>query len=157
MCFCLFSPPGCRARGTSSSKTKNWRGWSNRTCWERPYHNHSLFLCFLYCFFCGRREKDLSVLFLLSSFPEIRYFQDEDVRTKLTDILFCYARENEQLLYKQVRVRCLNTWGILLNHADSYEGSHRICVGVQPVQSKEQNTSLIYPNHYQCLQQVPNK
>uniref|UniRef100_A0A4W5M568 TBC1 domain family member 5 n=1 Tax=Hucho hucho TaxID=62062 RepID=A0A4W5M568_9TELE len=34
-------------------------------------------------------------------FPEMRYFQDEDVRTKLTDILFCYARENEQLLYKQ--------------------------------------------------------
>lgn len=38
----------------------------------------------------------------LTRFPEIRYFQDEDVRTKLTDILFCYARENEQLLYKQV-------------------------------------------------------
>lgn len=37
-------------------------------------------------------------------FPEIRYFQDDDVRTKLTDILFCYARENEQLLYKQVRL-----------------------------------------------------
>lgn len=32
----------------------------------------------------------------------MRYFQDEAVRTKLTDILFCYARENEQLLYKQV-------------------------------------------------------
>lgn len=77
-------------------------------------------------FFCGRREKYLSVLFLLSSFPEIRYFQDEDVRTKLTDILFCYARENEQLLYKQVRLGCLKPWGILLNHADSYEGSHRI-------------------------------
>lgn len=45
--------------------------------------------------------------FLLPSFPEIRYFQDEGVRTKLTDILFCYARENEQLLYKQVRLRCM--------------------------------------------------
>lgn len=41
------------------------------------------------------------------SFPEIHYFQDEDVRTKLTDILFCYGRENEQLLYKQVGLRCL--------------------------------------------------
>lgn len=41
-------------------------------------------------------------LIFLTRFPEIRYFQDEDVRTKLTDILFCYARENEQLLYKQV-------------------------------------------------------
>lgn len=64
--------------------------------------------------------------FSLSSFPEIRYFQDEDVRTKLTDILFCYARENEQLLYKQVRLRCLKSWGVLLSHADSYEGSHRV-------------------------------
>ncbi|XP_062385113.1 TBC1 domain family member 5 isoform X2 [Sardina pilchardus] len=35
------------------------------------------------------------------TFPEMRYFQEEDVRTKLTDILFCYARENQQLLYKQ--------------------------------------------------------
>uniref|UniRef100_A0A4W5M2H8 TBC1 domain family member 5 n=1 Tax=Hucho hucho TaxID=62062 RepID=A0A4W5M2H8_9TELE len=38
---------------------------------------------------------------VMRTFPEMRYFQDEDVRTKLTDILFCYARENEQLLYKQ--------------------------------------------------------
>ncbi|XP_055076139.2 TBC1 domain family member 5 isoform X2 [Misgurnus anguillicaudatus] len=38
---------------------------------------------------------------VLRTFPEILYFQQEDVRTKLTDILFCYARENEQLLYKQ--------------------------------------------------------
>uniref|UniRef100_A0A4W4DQL7 TBC1 domain family member 5 n=1 Tax=Electrophorus electricus TaxID=8005 RepID=A0A4W4DQL7_ELEEL len=36
------------------------------------------------------------------TFPEMCYFQEEDVRTKLTDILFCYARENEQLLYKQL-------------------------------------------------------
>ncbi|XP_058608725.1 TBC1 domain family member 5 isoform X2 [Onychostoma macrolepis] len=38
---------------------------------------------------------------VLRTFPEMLYFQEEDVRTKLTDILFCYARENEQLLYKQ--------------------------------------------------------
>lgn len=44
----------------------------------------------------------LLFLFSVCSFPEMRYFQDEAVRTKLTDILFCYARENELLLYKQV-------------------------------------------------------
>uniref|UniRef100_A0A8C7D3H1 TBC1 domain family member 5 n=1 Tax=Oncorhynchus kisutch TaxID=8019 RepID=A0A8C7D3H1_ONCKI len=38
---------------------------------------------------------------VMRTFPDMRYFQEEDVRTKLTDILFCYARENEQLLYKQ--------------------------------------------------------
>ncbi|XP_072910530.1 TBC1 domain family member 5 isoform X2 [Hemitrygon akajei] len=35
------------------------------------------------------------------TFPEMQYFQQESVRQILTDILFCYARENEQLLYKQ--------------------------------------------------------
>lgn len=38
---------------------------------------------------------------VMRTFPEMCYFQEEDVRTKLTDILFCYARENERLLYKQ--------------------------------------------------------
>ncbi|XP_077124985.1 TBC1 domain family member 5 [Ranitomeya variabilis] len=35
------------------------------------------------------------------TFPEMQFFQQEDVRTILTDVLFCYARENEHLLYKQ--------------------------------------------------------
>ncbi|XP_063308379.1 TBC1 domain family member 5 [Pelobates fuscus] len=35
------------------------------------------------------------------TFPEMQYFQQETVRNLLTDILFCYARENEHLLYKQ--------------------------------------------------------
>lgn len=32
----------------------------------------------------------------------MQFFQQENVRKILTDVLFCYARENEQLLYKQV-------------------------------------------------------
>ncbi|KAM5157009.1 TBC1 domain family member 5 isoform 1-T2 [Mantella aurantiaca] len=35
------------------------------------------------------------------TFPEMQFFQQENVRNILTDILFCYARENEHLLYKQ--------------------------------------------------------
>ncbi|XP_027624983.1 TBC1 domain family member 5 isoform X3 [Tupaia chinensis] len=35
------------------------------------------------------------------TFPEMQFFQQENVRKILTDVLFCYARENEQLLYKQ--------------------------------------------------------
>ncbi|XP_044149215.1 TBC1 domain family member 5 [Bufo gargarizans] len=35
------------------------------------------------------------------TFPEMQFFQQEDVRGILTDVLFCYARENEHLLYKQ--------------------------------------------------------
>uniref|UniRef100_A0A671Y068 TBC1 domain family member 5 n=1 Tax=Sparus aurata TaxID=8175 RepID=A0A671Y068_SPAAU len=52
-------------------------------------------------FFQDKELKGMIKQDVMRTFPEIRYFQDEDVRTKLTDILFCYARENEQLLYKQ--------------------------------------------------------
>ncbi|XP_028284439.1 TBC1 domain family member 5 isoform X2 [Parambassis ranga] len=52
-------------------------------------------------FFQDKELKGMIKQDVLRTFPEICYFQDEDVRTKLTDILFCYARENEQLLYKQ--------------------------------------------------------
>lgn len=52
-------------------------------------------------FFQDKELKGMIKQDVLRTFPEIHYFQAEDVRTKLTDILFCYARENEQLLYKQ--------------------------------------------------------
>ncbi|XP_067360504.1 TBC1 domain family member 5 isoform X2 [Channa argus] len=52
-------------------------------------------------FFQDKELKGMIKQDVLRTFPEICYFQDEDVRAKLTDILFCYARENEQLLYKQ--------------------------------------------------------
>ncbi|XP_077600256.1 TBC1 domain family member 5 [Stigmatopora nigra] len=52
-------------------------------------------------FFQDKELKGMIKQDVLRTFPEIHYFQDNDVRTKLTDILFCYARENEQLLYKQ--------------------------------------------------------
>lgn len=60
--------------------------------------------CFSFLYLKPESDTDRSPFFLsvCVRFPEIRYFQDDDVRTKLTDILFCYARENEQLLYKQV-------------------------------------------------------
>lgn len=41
---CVLSPLLSRACGTSSSKTKSWRGWSNRTCWERQCHQYSICL-----------------------------------------------------------------------------------------------------------------
>lgn len=105
---CVLSPLLSRACGTSSSKTKSWRGWSNRTCWERQCHQYSIYLSiwffFLFTSWFGNDEQPfLSFFSSRTRFPEIRYFQDDDVRTKLTDILFCYARENEQLLYKQVK------------------------------------------------------
>ncbi|XP_041868093.1 TBC1 domain family member 5 isoform X2 [Melanotaenia boesemani] len=52
-------------------------------------------------FFQDKELKGMIKQDVFRTFPEIYYFQKEDVRTKLTDILFCYARENEQLLYKQ--------------------------------------------------------
>uniref|UniRef100_A0A9J7Z6P6 TBC1 domain family member 5 n=2 Tax=Cyprinus carpio TaxID=7962 RepID=A0A9J7Z6P6_CYPCA len=52
-------------------------------------------------FFQDKELRSMIKQDVLRTFPEMVFFQEEDVRTKLTDILFCYARENEQLLYKQ--------------------------------------------------------
>ncbi|XP_041931630.1 TBC1 domain family member 5 isoform X3 [Alosa sapidissima] len=52
-------------------------------------------------FFQDKELRSMIKQDVMRTFPEMRYFQEEDVRTKLTDILFCYARENQQLLYKQ--------------------------------------------------------
>nr|XP_006823900.1 PREDICTED: TBC1 domain family member 5-like isoform X1 [Saccoglossus kowalevskii]XP_006823901.1 PREDICTED: TBC1 domain family member 5-like isoform X2 [Saccoglossus kowalevskii] len=35
------------------------------------------------------------------TFPEIQFFQTQEVRDMMVNILFCYARENEELSYKQ--------------------------------------------------------
>eukprot|EP00062_Callorhinchus_milii_P012556 gi/632959718/ref/XP_007895783.1/ PREDICTED: TBC1 domain family member 5 isoform X2 [Callorhinchus milii] len=57
------------------------------------------------------------------TFPEMQYFQQESVRQILTDILFCYARENEQLLYKQGMHELLAPLVFIL-HCDHQAFSH---------------------------------
>ncbi|NXR28019.1 TBCD5 protein, partial [Cinclus mexicanus] len=57
------------------------------------------------------------------SFPEMQYFQQENVRKILTDVLFCYARENEQLLYKQGMHELLAPIVFIL-HCDHQAFSH---------------------------------
>ncbi|XP_075443021.1 TBC1 domain family member 5 isoform X2 [Ascaphus truei] len=57
------------------------------------------------------------------TFPEMQFFQQEDVRDILTDILFCYARENEQLLYKQGMHELLAPIVFIL-HCDHQAFSH---------------------------------
>ncbi|XP_067862208.1 TBC1 domain family member 5 isoform X6 [Heptranchias perlo] len=57
------------------------------------------------------------------TFPEMQYFQQESVRQILTDILFCYARENEQLLYKQGMHELLAPL-IFILHCDHQAFSH---------------------------------
>ena len=36
------------------------------------------------------------------SFPELEFFQSDDFRTQMLDILFCYSKNNNKLSYKQV-------------------------------------------------------
>ncbi|KGL78820.1 TBC1 domain family member 5, partial [Tinamus guttatus] len=57
------------------------------------------------------------------TFPEMQYFQQETVRKILTDVLFCYARENEQLLYKQGMHELLAPIVFIL-HCDHQAFSH---------------------------------
>ncbi|XP_033099623.1 TBC1 domain family member 5-like isoform X2 [Anneissia japonica] len=38
---------------------------------------------------------------VMRTFPEIQFFQSEDVRSMMIDMLFCYAREHQSICYKQ--------------------------------------------------------
>ncbi|KAG2464973.1 TBCD5 protein, partial [Polypterus senegalus] len=58
-------------------------------------------LCLWNRFFQDKELRAMVQQDVLRTFPEMQYFQQDSVRNMLTDILFCYARENEQLLYKQ--------------------------------------------------------
>ncbi|KAK6324109.1 TBC1 domain family member 5-like isoform X2 [Coregonus clupeaformis] len=77
---------------------------------------------------------------VMRTFPEMRYFQEEDVRTKLTDILFCYARENEQLLYKQGMHELLAPIVFVL-HCDHQAFQH----ASETVHPSEEMMSLLNP------------
>ena len=41
-------------------------------------------------------------VFMFFSFPEIDFFKDDDIRNVMTNVLFCYARANSRVVYKQV-------------------------------------------------------
>lgn len=92
----------------NSSSTEQWESRQGRCSYLKPLsEDQQLAFCVLYC---------LLLLYCFNfSFPEMQYFQQENVRKILTDVLFCYARENEQLLYKQV-MKILYRWHSLTQH-----------------------------------------
>uniref|UniRef100_UPI00358FAF07 TBC1 domain family member 5 n=1 Tax=Myxine glutinosa TaxID=7769 RepID=UPI00358FAF07 len=50
------------------------------------------------------QDKELKMIIqqdVTRTFPEILFFQDASVQEMMADILFCFARENEHLLYRQ--------------------------------------------------------
>ncbi|NWU71389.1 TBCD5 protein, partial [Pterocles burchelli] len=79
------------------------------------------------------------------SFPEMQYFQQENVRKILTDVLFCYARENEQLLYKQGMHELLAPIVFIL-HCDHQAFSHA-SEAAQPRQAFEEMKVLLNPEY----------
>ncbi|NWU94489.1 TBCD5 protein, partial [Upupa epops] len=80
------------------------------------------------------------------TFPEMQYFQQESVRKILTDVLFCYARENEQLLYKQGMHELLAPIVFIL-HCDHQAFSHA-SEAAQPRQaSREEMKVLLNPEY----------
>ncbi|XP_059900224.1 TBC1 domain family member 5 isoform X2 [Gadus macrocephalus] len=81
---------------------------------------------------------------VMRTFPEMRYFQAEDVRTKLTDILFCYARENEQLLYKQGMHELLAPIVFVL-HCDHQAFQH----ASETANPSEEMMTLLDPNYHE--------
>ncbi|NWR57119.1 TBCD5 protein, partial [Bucorvus abyssinicus] len=79
------------------------------------------------------------------TFPEMEYFQQENVRKILTDVLFCYARENEQLLYKQGMHELLAPIVFIL-HCDHQAFSHA-SEAAQPRQAFEEMKVLLNPEY----------
>ncbi|NWX87758.1 TBCD5 protein, partial [Nothoprocta ornata] len=79
------------------------------------------------------------------TFPEMQYFQQENVRKILTDVLFCYARENEQLLYKQGMHELLAPIVFIL-HCDHQAFSHA-SEAAQPRQALEEMKVLLNPEY----------
>uniref|UniRef100_A0A8C8RRE1 TBC1 domain family member 5 n=1 Tax=Pelusios castaneus TaxID=367368 RepID=A0A8C8RRE1_9SAUR len=76
------------------------------------------------------------------TFPEMQYFQQESVRKILTDVLFCYARENEQLLYKQGMHELLAPIVFIL-HCDHQAFSH----ASEAAQPSEEMKALLNPEY----------
>ncbi|XP_059674264.1 TBC1 domain family member 5 [Gavia stellata] len=76
------------------------------------------------------------------TFPEMQYFQQENVRKILTDVLFCYARENEQLLYKQGMHELLAPIVFML-HCDHQAFSH----ASEAAQPSEEMKVLLNPEY----------
>uniref|UniRef100_A0A8C4V4H2 TBC1 domain family member 5 n=1 Tax=Falco tinnunculus TaxID=100819 RepID=A0A8C4V4H2_FALTI len=76
------------------------------------------------------------------TFPEMQYFQQENVRKILTDVLFCYARENEQLLYKQGMHELLAPI-IFILHCDHQAFSH----ASEAAQPSEEMKVLLNPEY----------
>ncbi|NXN94361.1 TBCD5 protein, partial [Rhinopomastus cyanomelas] len=79
------------------------------------------------------------------TFPEMQYFQQESVRKILTDVLFCYARENEQLLYKQGMHELLAPIVFIL-HCDHQAFSHA-SEAAHPRQASEEMKVLLNPEY----------
>ncbi|XP_054547136.1 TBC1 domain family member 5 isoform X2 [Talpa occidentalis] len=76
------------------------------------------------------------------TFPEMQFFQQENVRKILTDVLFCYARENEQLLYKQGMHELLAPL-IFILHCDHQAFLH----ASESAQPSEEMKALLNPEY----------
>ncbi|XP_039593542.1 TBC1 domain family member 5 isoform X1 [Polypterus senegalus] len=81
---------------------------------------------------------------VLRTFPEMQYFQQDSVRNMLTDILFCYARENEQLLYKQGMHELLAPIVFIL-HCDHQAFQH----ASETAHSSEEMKTLLNPEYHE--------
>ncbi|NWY26185.1 TBCD5 protein, partial [Pheucticus melanocephalus] len=94
------------------------------------------------------QDKELRAMIeqdVMRTFPEMQYFQQENVRKILTDVLFCYARENEQLLYKQGMHELLAPIVFIL-HCDHQAFSHA-SEAAQPRQAFEEMKVLLNPEY----------
>lgn len=53
-------------------------------------------------YFCDEELKGVIFQDVRRTFPDIDYFRNEDIQQIMIRILFCYARQNPVLCYRQV-------------------------------------------------------
>ncbi len=84
---------------------------------------YRLFFPLFYVFFFPLVYRTVVCVFLsIFSFPEVEFFQNGNLQQSMTDVLFCYAKDQARLSYKQVcytpkahEVWAMFTIGIMLN------------------------------------------
>ena len=123
--FSIFSPVRCPISyfihvlfsNTVSPVARTWASpcWGhNLTYWSIILTNTTFCACyymfsFIYIFivyFCFIMICTFECLCVFCSFPDVEFFKNSDLHTKMTDALFCYSRLNQRLSYRQVCVPC---------------------------------------------------
>jgi len=56
-------------------------------------------------YFCDKELQSVIRQDVVRTFPGVDFFRKETIQNSMVNILFCYARENPAMCYRQVRIK----------------------------------------------------